>query len=102
VFRSEFKLDPAGHYTVLYRFSGGADGDYPGGVIRDPAGNLYGTTYQGGASGWGVVLRVDTSGQETVLYTFTGGADGGNPQTGLVRDLGGNLLRNCSWRREVL
>ena len=50
------------------------------GVIRDSAGNLYGTTSNGGgASGAGVVFKVDTSGHETVLYTFTGGADGGTP-----------------------
>jgi uncharacterized repeat protein (TIGR03803 family) len=48
-------------------------------VIRDSAGNLYGTTYTGGASGAGVVFRVDKSGHETVLHSFTGGADGAIP-----------------------
>ena len=48
-------------------------------LVRDSKGNLYGTTYRGGASGAGVVFKVDASGHETVLYTFTGGADGGNP-----------------------
>ncbi len=46
-----FKLDPAGKETVLYSFTGGADGNTPGaGVIRDEAGNLYGTTLAGGGS----------------------------------------------------
>ena len=74
-----FKVDTSGHETVLYSFTGGADGSSPNGVILDSAGNLYGTTTYGGASGAGVVFKVDTSGHETVLYSFTGGADGGNP-----------------------
>jgi uncharacterized repeat protein (TIGR03803 family) len=87
-----FKLDTAGHETVLYSFTGGADGAYPyAGVIRDAAGSLYGTTYQGGAAGAGVVFKVNTAGQETVLYSFTGGADGGYPYAGVIRDSAGNL-----------
>ena len=39
-----FKLDPSGNETVLYSFTGGADGSSPNGLILDPAGNLYGTT----------------------------------------------------------
>ena len=75
-----FKIDPSGNETVLYSFTGGTDGGYPlDGVIRDPAGNLYGTTSGGGASGAGVVFKVDPSGNETVLYSFTGGSDGGSP-----------------------
>jgi len=85
-----YKLDTLGNYTVLYSFTGGADGGGPeAGVIRDSAGNLYGTTYGGGSGG--VVYKVDTSGQETVLYSFTGGADGGGPEAGVIRDSAGNL-----------
>jgi uncharacterized repeat protein (TIGR03803 family) len=87
-----FKVDTSGTETVLYSFTGGADGDYPeAGVIRDSAGNLYGTTIGGGAAGYGVVYEVDTAGQETVLYSFTGGADGGFPYSGVIRDSAGNL-----------
>jgi uncharacterized repeat protein (TIGR03803 family) len=86
-----FEVDIFGNETILYSFTGGADGSAPNGVIRDSAGNLYGTTYQGGASNAGVVFKVDTSGNETVLYTFTGSADGGGPYGPLVRDSGGNL-----------
>jgi uncharacterized repeat protein (TIGR03803 family) len=40
-----FKLDRTGTETVLYNFTGGADGSEPSaGLIRDSAGNLYGTT----------------------------------------------------------
>ena len=98
-----FKLDATGQETVLYAFTGGADGGQPlAGVIRDSAGNLYGTTQTGGTGSAGVVFKVDTSGQETVLYNFTGGADGGfaplyppgphiSPSAGVIRDSAGNL-----------
>src|SRR5579863_4531458 len=46
-----FKLAPDGTMTVLHVFAGGSDGDYPNGLIRDSAGNMYGTTYDGGGSG---------------------------------------------------
>ena len=90
-----FKLDRAGHYTVLYRFKGGpGDGQNPcAGVIRDQSGNLYGTTCYGGAfANNGTVFKLDSSGHETVLYNFTGGADGGVPKTALTRDASGNLF----------
>ena len=44
-----FKVDPTGKETVLYAFTGGADGLGPSsGLVRDEAGNLYGTTILGG------------------------------------------------------
>jgi uncharacterized repeat protein (TIGR03803 family) len=92
-----YKVNQAGQETVLYTFTGGADGSnpYAGSLIRDWAGNLYGTTLDGGSgvgfAGFGVVYKVDTSGKETVLYTFTGGADGGYPTAGVIRDPAGNL-----------
>ena len=74
---------PTWSETVLFDFANySSKGANPGaGVVRDSAGNLYGTTVSGGSGpgGAGVVFKVDTSGQEKVLYTFTGGADGGNP-----------------------
>jgi uncharacterized repeat protein (TIGR03803 family) len=61
----------AQQYTVLHNFTGEADGKYPeAGVISDPAGNLYGTTYEGGTSNRGVVFKIDAAGTETVLYSF--------------------------------
>jgi uncharacterized repeat protein (TIGR03803 family) len=87
-----FKLDPSGNETVLYIFTGGADGDEPtGALLRDSAGNLYGMTVQGGAANSGTVFKLDPSGNETVLYSFTGGVDGGLPLGGLTRDSAGNL-----------
>ena len=50
---------PAQTFTTLYSFTGGSDGAYPyAGVIQDPAGTLYGTTYIGG-EGDGVVYRAE-------------------------------------------
>ena len=87
-----YKVDAAGHETVLYTFTGGPDGMWLyAGVIRDSAGNLYGTTYGGGAANAGVVFKLDTAGNETVLYNFTGGIDGAGPQAGVIRDSAGNL-----------
>lgn len=77
-------------YSVLYSF-GGLAGDFPTGLLRDAAGNLYGTTQYGGFYGWGTVFKLDTTGGLSVLYAFKGQADGGNPEAGLVRDAAGNL-----------
>ena len=77
---------------MLYSFTGGTDGSLPaGGVVRDPAGNMYGTTTGGGTFGAGVVFKIDSGGTFNVLYGFTGGADGGTPSAGLVLDPAGNL-----------
>jgi len=73
-----FKLDRDGEETVLYTFSGGADGFQPfAGLVRDRAGRLYGSAFVGG-NGFGVVFEVDRSANETVLHSFTG-ADGFGP-----------------------
>ncbi len=87
-------------YTVLYTFTGGTDGGEPyAGVIRDRAGNLYGTTYASGDlnacglfKGCGVVYKLDPFGNETVIHTFEGGSDGREPEWGnLLVDKAGDL-----------
>ena len=86
-----FQLTPSGTLNVLYSFTGGSDGALPwAGMIADTAGNLYGTTYGGGASGQGTVFQLDPSGTLTVLYSFTGGNDA-SPWSGLIADAAGNL-----------
>jgi len=87
-------------FTVLNSFTG-TDGEYAVGVIRDLAGDLYGTTSFGGVAaycpnsfGCGVVFKLSKTGQETVLYNFCslpGCADGSTPNAGLIQDLVGNL-----------
>jgi|SRR5579863_6279683 len=91
-FGTVFKVNKAGTQTVLYSFTGGADGGQPNAsLIRDAAGNLYGTTIGGGASGHGTVFKLDKTGKETVLYSFAGGADAASPNANLLRDAAGNL-----------
>jgi uncharacterized repeat protein (TIGR03803 family) len=57
----------------------------------DAAGNLYGTTHNGGASGYGTVFQLTPVGALNVLYSFTGGSDGAYPEAGLISDMAGNL-----------
>jgi uncharacterized repeat protein (TIGR03803 family) len=79
-----FKLTPpaagqtAWTETVLVSFNG-ANGNGPAaGLIADSAGNLYGTTNEGGASGLGTVFKLtppaagQTAWTETVLVSFNG------------------------------
>ncbi|HEV2177234.1 MAG TPA: choice-of-anchor tandem repeat GloVer-containing protein [Terriglobia bacterium] len=87
-----FKLDKTGKEHALYSFTGVFDGGgVLGGVVEDPAGNLYGTTVGGGGTGEGVIFEVFAVGGEATLYSFTGGPDGGNPLAGVLRDAAGNL-----------
>lgn len=107
-----FEFSPAGEgvwtETVLYTFTGAQDGGYPfGTLIRDSAGNLYGTTVAGGhinsanctPGGCGVVFELSPSGggwHETVLYAFSGDHDGAQPYSGLTFDKTGNLYGTTS------
>ncbi len=63
-----------------------------GALVSDAPGNLYGTTWEGGAYSGGTVFKVDPTGNETVLHVFTGtGGDGFLSKAGLVIDTQGNL-----------
>lgn len=90
---SIFKLTQSGLFTILYNFTGQADGAFPNGVISDSHGNLYGTTNMGGAFGQGTVFEFISGGTVNTIYSFTGGSDGGEPfDSALVRDPQGNLF----------
>jgi uncharacterized repeat protein (TIGR03803 family) len=94
-----FKLDPSGTLTTLHVFAGGPiDGASPyAGLMRDDAGNLFGTTAGGGAHQFGTVFKLNAMRNETVLYHFTGGADGGFPSAGVIRDDAGSLYGVTGW-----
>jgi len=81
--------------TVLHTFTGLSDGGAPtSGLIFDQAGNLYSTTYAGGAYSLGTAFELTPSGAgwtESVLHDFAGGNDGANPEAGLVFDSSSNL-----------
>jgi uncharacterized repeat protein (TIGR03803 family) len=85
---------------VLHVFTGEPDGANPNGLLRDKAGNLYGTTAYGGDAscvsfypGCGTVFKIDTAGNESILYAFKGpkNHDGFHPMAALTADKLGNL-----------
>ena len=89
-----FKIDSTGRETILYAFTGQADGAGPeGDLIRDDSGNLYGTTSGGGPYEYkcGTVFELDQSGTFTTLHAFKFAPDGCFPVASLVRDEDGNL-----------
>lgn len=96
-----FKLASSGE-SVLHSFTGtGGDGEYPfngGNLALDVAGNLYGSTTDGGSYasgcgslGCGMVFKIDQTGHETVLYQFGNYPDGATPYGSLVADESNNL-----------
>jgi uncharacterized repeat protein (TIGR03803 family) len=109
--------NPEGLWTqrVLHNFGKLPDGMQPGSgrLVGDGHGNLFGTTFTGGAHSCGIIgcgvlyeLTSQPNGKwkEAILYYFKPGADGGNPSAGVVVDEAGSLYgttagggdRNCS------
>jgi uncharacterized repeat protein (TIGR03803 family) len=94
-----FKIHADGtNYTVLYSFKGPPTGDGANplaGLSADPSGNLYGTTFSGGANNGGTVFTIHPDGSGyAVLYNFCGlasCADGSGPSGGVILDAAGNL-----------
>ena len=85
-------LDNANQETVLFGFNTTGKGTSPGSLVRDAAGNLYGTTHMGGGKNLGVVFKLGTDGKEKVLHNFQGELlDGSGPTGTLLRDGKGNL-----------
>lgn len=99
-FGTVFGITATGKEEVLYSFAGGTDGSTPeAGLALDAAGNLYGTTTAGGASGNGTVFRLSKTGTkwtETILYSFGTGTDGSIPVAGVTFDKAGNLYGTTS------
>src|SRR5436309_6815757 len=97
-----FQLSHTGNswvHTVLYSFTGGADGGEPyKGVTLDGEGNLYGTAVTGGSGicegGCGVAYKLTNSGgtwTQTVIHAFTGEDDGSGPGARVTVDGAGNV-----------
>jgi uncharacterized repeat protein (TIGR03803 family) len=95
-----FQVSSKGAEKVVYSFTGAPDGQFPdAGVVRDSAGNLYGTTEIGGTGpcsategpGCGTIYEITPSGQESVLYSFTDTPDGANPGAPLFLDSSGSF-----------
>jgi uncharacterized repeat protein (TIGR03803 family) len=97
-----FRLSPTPNgwvHTILYSFTGGADGGEPyKGVTLDREGNLYGTAVTGGSGscegGCGVAYKLTKSGgtwTQRVIHAFTGGNDGSGPGARVTVDRDGNV-----------
>jgi len=106
-----FKLTPPNsshpsrwNETVLYSFgSTSSDGEYPkASLIADKNGALYGTTYEGGSTGYGTVFRLTPPAGETIwrlttLHSFAGGNEGAYPRAGLAIGPGGGLYGTTAY-----
>ena len=84
--------------TILYKFAGGTDGALPSSsLVFDSAGNLYGTTAEGGKYTDGTVFQLTPPASpgdawtESLLHIFSGNPDGKQPVAGLLFDAQGNL-----------
>lgn len=94
-----YQLSDTGHgwrERVLYSFTGGADGfGSIANVVFDTAGNIYGTTSEGGAAGMGVIFKLtpgaNHSWSESVAHNFAGPPDGAFAYNGMVGDGAGNF-----------
>ncbi len=100
-----YELSQAGknkwHLRTLYAFKGTPDAAFPyGGLIADKSGNLYGTTYYGGAHGVGSVFELvrkkNGKYRERVLYSFQGGSDGSYTTSTLIFGASGDLYGTTS------
>ncbi len=93
-----FKISPSGELTTVYSFCSlakCADGENPyTALLQASNGDFYGTTWAGGAKGYGTVFKLSPSGTLTTLYSFcskTSCADGADPEGVLAQDSAGNL-----------
>ncbi len=93
-----FKITPGGTLTTLYSFCSQTDctdGDDPQArLVQDTNGDLYGTTFRGGANGLGTVFKITPSGTLTTLYSFcsqSNCADGNYPAAALVQATNGDF-----------
>jgi uncharacterized repeat protein (TIGR03803 family) len=80
---------------ILHNFGADSDGSAPvAGVTLAPNGNLYGTTSEGGAYGYGAVFELKKAGSwsETILHSFENLNDGATPYAGLIAGPSGTLF----------
>jgi uncharacterized repeat protein (TIGR03803 family) len=111
-----FQLKADGTYTTFYHFLSGNDGHCPySGITRDAHGNIYGTTWGGGAGGnpTGSVFKINTKGVLTTLYVFKNQNDGEWPDIaptvdsagnvyGITRNQNGNTSAGTIWKIDTL
>lgn len=90
-----FKMTPHGTLTTLYSFCAQTncpDGlELFGGLVQGSDGNLFGTTGEGGANGYGTVFKLTTAGTLTTLHSFDYYPDGAYPEAALIQGTDGNF-----------
>jgi uncharacterized repeat protein (TIGR03803 family) len=83
---------PGAFFYSLHSFTTSGTGLNPyAGLIQAKDAFMYGTTLNGGASGYGSAFKVATSGSFSLLHSFTNGLDGSAPFAGLVQGRDGNF-----------
>ena len=91
-----FKLAPSGELTVLHGFNG-TDGMYPYGNVVLSKGNLYGTTYAGGAYNGGTVWEITRSGDFKTLWNLGNATDGKMSRSSVALDRNGNVYGTTAY-----
>jgi uncharacterized repeat protein (TIGR03803 family) len=86
-----FEITPIGTLNSVFSFDYTNGANPIAGLTQDPQGNLYGTTYDGGAYSGGTLFELGADGQFISLYSFTGGLDGSNCFAGLLLAIDGNF-----------
>ncbi len=93
-----FEVTTNGMLTSLASFNYTNGGSLPyAGLTLTPDGNFLGTTYEGGAYGFGTVFQISPAGAVTVVYSFTGGSDGSHPAAGLIQGSDGNFYGTTAY-----
>ena len=90
-----FRITRSGKLTTLHSFTDSTDGALPyAGLVQGTDGSFYGTTYEGGANGYGAIFSITSAGTLTTLHSFD--TTGFEPFAGLVQATDGNFYGTTS------
>jgi len=92
-----FKISTSGALTTLFDFKGTNSFSPRGGLVQGSDGNLYGTTFNGGAHGRGTVFRIAPEGVLTTIHSFNGSGDGQWPAAAVFEGQDGYFYGTTSY-----